>query len=78
MCFLIKTKFDDDKKSHLYDRFLVSYRNFTTENVYIINNSRFLDQNSRFFSKISQIQGFTRLFLPKLWNSRFPGKVATL
>ena len=33
--FLIK-KFDDEKKSHLYDRFFVSNRNFTTENIYTI------------------------------------------
>ena len=41
MCFLIKKKFDDDKKCYLYDRILVSNRNFTTENVYMIKNSRF-------------------------------------
>ena len=29
------------KKSYLYDRFLVSNRNFTTDNIKIIKNSRF-------------------------------------
>ena len=62
------------KISPIYDRFLVSNRNFTTENIYIIKNSRFFQVfRSKFqvFSKISQIPGFSRLFLPKLWNSRF-------
>ena len=47
------------KKSYSYDRFFVSNRKFTTENVKIIkipDFSRFFDQNSR----------FSRLFLPKL------------
>ena len=38
-----------------------------------MKNSRFFDQNYRFFQvffKISQIPGFSRLFLPKLSNSR--------
>ena len=48
MCFLIENNFDDDKKSHLYDRFLVSNRNFTTENVYIIKNIKY-DQCSYVF-----------------------------
>ena len=30
------------------------------------------------FFKISQIPGFSRFFLPKLSNSRFPTKVTTL
>ena len=41
MCFKIKKKFDDDKKSCLFDRIFVSNQNFTTENVKIIKNSRF-------------------------------------
>ena len=51
--------------------FFVSNRNYTTDNVNIIKNSRFFDQVSRFFFKISQIPGVSRLFLPKLSNSRF-------
>ena len=51
MCFLIKKFFDDEEKILFIDRFLVSNRNFTTENVKIIKNSR--------------------LFLPKVSNSRF-------
>ena len=65
MCFLIKKIFDDDKKYYLYDRFFVSNRNFTTENVKIFLNSWFFHQNSRFFSKYLKFQVF-------------PGKVATL
>ena len=33
---------------------------------------------SRYFYNISLIPGFSRFFIPKLSNSRLPGKVATL
>ena len=50
---------------HLYDRFFVSNRNFTTKHAKNV-------QNSRFFFKISQTRGFLCL------NCQIPGKVATL
>ena len=54
-----------------YDRFFVSNLNFSTENVKIIKNSRFI-------FKISQIPGYfcTNCRIPGF--SRFPGKMATL
>ena len=41
MCFLINKNFDGNKKNYIYDRFIVSNRNFTTEQVEIVKNSRF-------------------------------------
>ena len=56
------------KKSYLYDIFFVSNRNFTTEHVKIVKNSKFFQVfRSKFqvfpgLFKISQIPGFTRFF----------------
>ena len=69
------------KKSYLYDRFFVSNRNFTTDYVKNIKNSRFYDQISRFFHvffKVFQIPGYFCLNCRSPGFSRFPGKVATL
>ena len=48
---------------------------FSTDHVKNVKSYKFFVQDSRIFSKISQIQGF---FLPLLTNTRFKGKVATL
>ena len=42
MCFLIKETVVITKNVYLYDRILVSNRNFTTEHLKIVKNSRFL------------------------------------
>ena len=74
MCLLIK-KIKDDKKSYLYDRCFVSNQNFTAEHAKIVKNSRFLFKIPGFIFKISWIPGFSRFFLSKMSNSRFPGQV---
>ena len=74
MCFLLKIRFNDDKKPYLYDRYFVSNRSFTTEHVLTVINSRFF----QIFFKFSQNPGFYSFFLPKLSSSRFRSKVATL
>ena len=61
-------------KNYLYDRFLVSNRNFTTEHVKNVQNSRFFVHNFKFFKskeKNSQIRDFSRFFMPKMSNSMF-------
>ena len=55
------------KKIYSYDRIFVSNQNFSAEHVKNVKNSRFF----QVFFKISQIPGFSRLFLIKLSNSRF-------
>ena len=72
------------KKICLYERFLVTKRNFTTKLVKIVKISGFLKifvQNSRFFSKSLKFEVFPGFFclncqIPGF--SRFPGFLAIL
>ena len=71
-------KIFDDDKFYLFDRFLESNQNFTTEHVEIVKipfvrNSRFF----KFFFLISQIPGFFFFALTVKFQV-FPGKVATM
>ena len=56
------------KISYLYDRFFVSYQNFTTEHVKVVKNSRFFSDFCSKFLKFQdldlacQIQGFLQVY----------------
>ena len=43
MCFLIKKKYNDEKEFFFNDRLFVFNRNFTTEHIKIVKNSRFFE-----------------------------------
>ena len=49
-----------------------------TKNFYLYDKFFESNRNLTKHVKIVKITGFARFFLPKLSNSRFPGKVATL
>ena len=62
------------KKSYLYDRFLCQIKLLPLKMLKLLKIPGFLVKFpgfSSFFLKISQIPGFSRLFLSKLSNSRF-------
>ena len=63
------------KKSYLYERFFVSSRNFTTEYVEIVKNSRFFKV---LCSKFNVFLGYFCLNCQILGFSMFPVKMATL
>ena len=71
MCISTKKNLMMTKKSYLYDRFFVSNWIFTTQNVKIVGNSRFL-------SKFLKFKVFFCLYCQIPFFSRFPGKTATL
>ena len=82
--FFDKKFFDDDKIFYLYDRFFVSNRNFTTEHVKIVKNSKFFPgfwpklSNSRFFQVFWQPYRYMKVFIEKTNTTLLKNNYLTL